>query len=101
MKGIASLGTQPFGGISGSSPRDLEPTVERFRQRVSELVDTFIQMLEHRPEQVGQFASQAAGVGWPHSSDDHRSVSVLQPPPPVSSGQAGCLVLSLENDDPG
>jgi len=100
LKSIASLGTEVLGEASLSGPLGIEPATERFREQARKLVDTFVEMLEHRPEHLTQFAFQGAGVGGPHSGDDRQSVPLLKPPPPVSSGQAGCIVLSLENDDP-
>ena len=99
LKGFASRGTEPFGKAFPSEPIDLEPATERFREQARELVDTFVKILEHRPEQMGRFVSQVAGVGSSHGDDDTRSVPLLKPPPPANSGQAGCIVLSLENDD--
>lgn len=100
LKGIASLGTEVLGEASLSGPLGFKPATERFREQAGKLVDTFVEMLEHRPEHMTQFAFQGAGVGRPHRSDDLQSVALLKAPPPVNSGQAGCLTLDLENDDP-
>ena len=84
LKGISSLGTEVLREAPSSGPLVIEPTAERFRQQVSELVDAFIQILEHQPGHVTRFTSQGAGVGRTHSGDDPQSVPLLKPPPPVN-----------------
>lgn len=100
LKGISSLGTAVLREAPSSGPPGLEPAAERVRQQARKLLDTFVEMLERQPEHVTRFTSQGAGVGRLHSSDDPQGVPLLRPPPPVNSGEAGCLVLNLENDDP-
>lgn len=100
LKGFANRGTDPLGKAFPSEPINLEPTTEKFREQARELIDTFVKILEHRPEQMDQFVSQVACARGLHSEDDNQSVQLLKPPPPVRAGQSACILLSLENDDP-
>ena len=100
LKGRARGGAEVLGQDSTPGPLDLEATAERLRRQARKLVDTFIEVLERRPEQLDQFASQSAGVGRADNGDDSQHVPLLKPPPPVSSGQNGHVRLTLENDDP-
>jgi hypothetical protein len=100
LKGFANRGTEPFGNPFPSEPSNLERTAERFREQALELVDTFVKMLQHRPEQMGRFASTVAGVASSHADGDTTSVPLLKPPPPVKAGETSHILLSLENDDP-
>jgi hypothetical protein len=100
LKGFASQGTEPFGKAFPSEPIDLEPVTERFREQARELVDTFVKILEHRPEEMGRFVSTVAGVASSHADADTKSVPLLKPPPPVKAGETGYILLSVENEDP-
>jgi hypothetical protein len=100
LKGFASRGTEPFGNPFPSEPSNLERTVEQFREQVRELVDTFVNMLQYRPEEMGRFASKVAGVASSYADADTKSVPLLKPPPPVKAGETGYILLSVENDDP-
>ena len=99
LKGFANRGTEPFGNPFSSEPSNLERTAERFREQARELVDTFVKMLQHRPEQMGRFASTVDDVVSSHADADTKSVPLLKPPPPVKAGETGYILLSVENDD--
>jgi hypothetical protein len=73
--------------------------VEALRQQPGKLVDTFMEVPNHRPEQLAQIASQYARVEGLSPGEDFPSLSFLKPPPPVSPGKAGRVILTLINDD--
>ena len=79
---------------------DLEPTLEQLRQQAYKLVDTFLQVLKDRPEQLANIASQFSNLERLLHSDDSPSVSLLKVPSPVNAGQVGHIPISLINDDP-
>jgi hypothetical protein len=99
LKAFLSRSDKPFEKALPSEPSNLERTAERFREQARELLDTFVKVLEHRPEEMGRFVSKFTGVESLRGDDDTQSVPLLKAPPPVKAGQTGCIVLSLKNDD--
>jgi hypothetical protein len=98
LNAVTPMGTDVPGEVSTPAHRGMEPVTERFRQEARKLVDSFIEMLEDRPEQMAQLASQVSSIRTRHGDHD-RCVLLLTPPPPLNSGQTGCLILTLENGD--
>src|SRR5207244_4303930 len=53
LKTTTRVTTEVFGkAISSAGPLGIEPAAERFRQEARKLVDSFIELLEHRPEHM-------------------------------------------------
>jgi hypothetical protein len=98
LTAVTSVSTDVPGQVSTQAHAGMEPLAERFRQEARKLVDSFIEMLEDRPEQMAQLALPVSGVGALQGDHD-QCVPLLKSPPPVHSGRTGCLILTLENSD--
>jgi len=83
---------------SSPSHAGIEPVADRFRHEARKLVDSFIEMLQDRPEQMARLASQLFSIGA-LKADHSQCVPLLKDPPSVHSGQTACVVLTLENRD--
>ena len=95
----AGRSAEEIGKAPRSEPPGLEPTIEGFYKQAPRLGDTLIAGLEHRMDQPAQIASQLASMGGVSLDDDFPGLSFLKPPPPVSPGKAGQVLLTLINDD--
>lgn len=83
-----------------SASQNFEATVEALRQQARKLVDTFVEVLKQRPEQVTQLISEFPTLAGPLYGDGSGPVSLLKVPSPVTPGQCGTVEFTLINDDP-
>lgn len=101
LDGELKSGESSLGDGSAAASPPFRPTVEWFRTRGRQLVDTVVDVLGREPEQLARLASPTAALGGPFDGEDSQSVPLLAAPPTVIPGHVGRVLMMLENDDVG